>query len=441
MGLRTFAGGVRPGHYKITADLPITPARVPEQVVIPLHQNIGAPCEPAVQVGDSVKVGQLIGTPKGFVSAPIHASVSGKVVKIAPYNHPLGNPVEAIFIENDGQDTPWEGMKPHKPLEELSADELRKIAQEAGLVGLGGATFPTHVKLSPPKENPIDTVIINAAECEPFLTADHRLLLEKTEDVILGLRAFMKVLNADKGIIGIEDNKPDAIEQVSKALAESAGEENIELCILSAKYPQGAEKMLIKATVGREVPPGALPMAVNVVNQNTGTAVAMAEAIKLGKPLYERVVTVTGPGIKKPANLLVRVGTLVKDLIEQCGGMTDDARKLILGGPMMGLAQPSADVPAIKGTSGVLLLTEKEVKQYSIVPCIKCGRCVDVCPMRLLPNLLGSYVEMGLVEEAEKAGAMDCFECGSCTYICPAKRPLVQWIRMAKGEIAARRKK
>ncbi|MEW5920089.1 MAG: electron transport complex subunit RsxC [Bacillota bacterium] len=442
MSERTFVGGIHPGYFKdYSSGKPITSARAPAQVIISLHQNIGAPCDPVVQVGDEVKMGQKIGEPKGFVSAPIFASVSGKVTKIEPFNHPLGNPVLAVFIENDGQDTPDEGMKPGKTLEELSAEEIKKIAKDAGLVGLGGATFPTHVKLSPPPEIKIDTVIINGAECEPFLTADHRQMLEQSDDIVYGLKAFMKALGATKGIIGIEDNKFDAVESMKKAVAEGKGDYDIEVHTLHTKYPQGAEKMLIKATTGREVPPGALPMAVNVVNQNSGTAVALAEAIKLGKPLYERVVTITGPGIKEPANLLVRNGTLVKDLIEQCGGMTDDARKLILGGPMMGLAQPTDEVPALKGTSGVLVLTEEFVKDLPISPCIKCGKCLDVCPMSLMPNFIGSASEKNMIDLAEKYGAMDCFECGCCTYTCPAKRPLVQWIRIAKGEIGARRKK
>jgi Na+-translocating ferredoxin:NAD+ oxidoreductase subunit C len=442
MSERSFVGGIHPSYFKqYTAGMPIAPARPPSQVIIPLHQNIGAPCDAVVQVGDEVKVGQKIGEPKGFVSAPIHASVSGKVTKIEPYNHPLGNPVMAVFIENDGQDTPFEGMKPNKPLEELTPEEIRQISKDCGLVGLGGATFPTHVKLSPPPDIPIDTVVINGAECEPFLTADHILMIERAEDIVYGLQAFMKALGATKGIIGIEDNKPDAVESMQKAVAESSGGYDIEVHALHTKYPQGAEKMLIKATLGREVPPGALPMAVNVVNQNIGTAVAMAEAIKSGRTLYERVVTVTGPGIKEPGNILVRNGTLVKDIIEQCGGMTDDARKLILGGPMMGMAQASSDVPAIKGTSGVLILTEEFVTEYPIDPCIKCGKCMEVCPMNLLPNFIGSASEKENMELADKYGAMDCFECGCCTYTCPAKRPLVQWIRIAKGAIAASRKK
>ncbi|MGI5822704.1 MAG: electron transport complex subunit RsxC [Dethiobacteria bacterium] len=442
MSLQTFAGGIHPSYFKdYTAGKPIAPARAPSQVIIPLHQNIGAPCEAVVQVGDEVKIGQKIGEPQGFVSAPIHASVSGKVIKIGPYNHPLGKPVEAVFIENDGRDTLYEGVKPNKSLEELTPQEIVQIAKEAGLVGLGGATFPTHVKLSPPPEIAIDTVIINAAECEPFLTADHVLMLERADDVVYGLKAFMKALQATKGIIGIEDNKPDAIASMQKAVAENGRGYDLVVYPLETKYPQGAEKMLIRATTGREVPPGALPMAVNVVNQNNGTAVALAEAIKLGKPLYERVVTVTGPGIQNPANLMVKNGTLVSELIAQCGGLTADARKLILGGPMMGLAQPSGEVPVIKGTSGILILTQKFTKDHAIGPCIKCGKCVDVCPMHLVPNFIGSAAEKNNLELAEKYGALDCFECGCCTYTCPAKRPLVQWIRIAKGEILARRNK
>lgn len=441
MSKRTFSGGVHPGYFKdLSSGKPVASARAPAQVIIPMHQNIGAPCDPVVQAGDEVKLGQKIGEPKGFVSAPIFASVSGKVTRVEPFNHPLGNPVLAVFIENDGLDTPDEGMQPHKPLEELSAKEIIQISKDAGLVGLGGAAFPTHVKLSPPPEVSIDTVIINGAECEPFLTADHRQMVERADDIVCGLKGFMKALGAARGIIGIEDNKPDALASMEKAVAAGKGEYDLAVYPLHTKYPQGAEKMLIKATTGREVPTGALPMAVSVVNQNSGTAIALAEAIKQGKPLYERVVTVTGPGIRETANLLVRNGTLVKDLIEQCGGMTDDARKLILGGPMMGLAQPSDTVPVTKGVSGVLVLTGEFVSDLPIASCIRCGKCLDVCPMNLMPNFIGSASEKTMFDLAEKYGAMDCFECGCCTYVCPAKRPLVQWIRIAKGEIGARRK-
>ncbi len=439
--MKTFVGGVHPSYSKeITASLPITPASTPSQVIIPLHQNIGAPCEPAVEVEETVKLGQKIGEPQGFVSAPVFASVSGKVTKIEPYNHPLGNPVKAVFIENDGEDALHESVKPNKSLEELTPEEIINISKEAGLVGLGGAAFPTHVKLSPPSDIDIDTVIINGAECEPFLTADYRLMLERAEDIIYGLKAFMKALGAEKGIIGIEDNKPEAISSIRKALEEEGKGYNIEIQELHTKYPQGAEKMLIKATTGREVPPGALPMAVNVVNQNTGTTVAMAEAIKQGKPLYERVITVTGPGIRNPANIIVRNGALVKDILELCGGITEDASKLVLGGPMMGMAQFSDDIPVIKGTSGLLVLTEEYTQEHPINPCIRCGKCMEVCPMNLPPNFIGSAAEKKMMDLAEKYGAMDCFECGSCTYICPANRPLVQWIRLAKAEIAASKK-
>jgi len=438
MSERTFVGGIHPGYYKDnTSGIPITLARAPSQVIVPMAQNIGAPCDPIVQVGDEVKVGQRIGEPKGFVSAAIFASISGKVTKIEPFNHSMGTPVTAVFIENDGLDTPYEGMKPNKDLEELTPEEIINICKDAGLVGLGGATFPTHVKLSPPPDVQIDTVIINGAECEPFLTADHRLMVERAEDIVFGLKAFMKALKATRGVIGVEDNKPDAVSSLQKAVAETAGSYNIEVHALHTKYPQGAEKMLIKATTGREVPTGALPMAVNVVNQNSGTAIALTEAIKLGKPLYERVVTVTGPGIKNPGNFIVKNGTLVSDLIDQCGGLTSDACKLILGGPMMGFAQPTDEVPAIKGTSGVLILTESMVVDAPIDSCIKCGKCMEVCPMNLMPNFIGTASEKNAMDLAEKYGAMDCFECGCCTYTCPAKRPLVQWIRIAKGAIAA----
>ncbi|MGI5875809.1 MAG: electron transport complex subunit RsxC [Dethiobacteria bacterium] len=441
MKQRTFTGGIHPGYHKdYTAGKPIVPARPPSQVIISLHQNIGAPCDPVVKVGEEVKVGQRVGEPKGFISAPIFASISGRVTKIEPYNHPSGELLSAIFIENDGQDTPVEGMKPYKPLEELTPQEIRLIAREAGLVGLGGAAFPTHVKLSPPPDIAIDTVIINGAECEPFLTADYRLMLERPGEIVYGLKAFMKAVGAIKGVIAIEDNKLDAVASMKEAVTENSGEEDLEVHVLHTKYPQGAEKTLILATTGREVPPGALPMAVGVVIQNVGTAVAMAEALKLGKPLYERVLTVTGPGIREPANLLVRNGTLVKDIVEQCGGMTEGVRKLVLGGPMMGLAQPTDDVPCIKGTSGILLLTDRFVRELPVGPCIKCGKCVKACPMRLLPAFIALASEKGNIDLAEKYGAMDCFECGSCTYVCPANRPLVQWIRLAKGAIAARRK-
>lgn len=436
---RGFKGGVHPGHFKRgTAEVAIAPSRLPERVVIPLTQHIGAPCDPLVSVGDLVKTGEKIGESKGFVSAPIHASISGEVVAIEPHPHPLGPAVEAIVIKSDGQDTWCSGIGTGKSLADLSPEEIKKIIREAGIVGLGGAAFPAHVKLSPPSEKPIDTVIVNGAECEPYLTADHRLMLERPADIAFGLQAAMKALGSSRGVIGIEDNKPDAIEAMIKAVE---GVDGVEVCPLPAKYPQGAEKMLIEMITGRQVPSGGLPMDIGVVNHNVGTCVAIAEAIRESRPLVERVVTVTGLGIANPANLKVRIGTLVQELIEECGGLTPEARKIITGGPMMGLALPGTDIPVIKGTSGILILTEKEVPVSEIYPCIRCAKCVDACPVNLLPNFLGTAGEQMLLDQAEALHATDCIECGCCTYICPAKRPLTQWIRMVKGEILARRKK
>jgi Na+-translocating ferredoxin:NAD+ oxidoreductase subunit C len=435
---KTFKGGVHPGHFKsATAGKPITPAQLPARVAILMQQHIGAPCEPLVSVGDFVRVGQKVGDSKGFVSAPVHASVSGKVVEIRNYLHPIGRTAAAVVIESDGEYTPDDSITANPSLENLSAGDLKKIIREAGIVGMGGATFPTHVKLSPPPDKAIDTVIINGAECEPFLTADHRLMLERPEDVVFGLKVIMKVLGVDKGYIGVEDNKPDCVEALQKA----AAGEPIEVKALHTKYPQGAEKQLIYAFTGREVPPGGLPMDVGSVVQNAGTAAAIADAVLRGMPTVERIVTVTGPGVAEPANLLVKVGTMVSEVISQCGGLKENARKVILGGPMMGLAQTTMEMPVIKGTSGILVLTDAEVKIQEIKPCIRCGRCVEVCPVSILPLTIGSATEKGLLDKAEAYYAVDCIECGCCSYICPAKRPLTQWIRMSKGEILAKRKK
>lgn len=439
MSFQTFKGGIHPGDFKSATNAkPVEPARPPATVVIPLAQHIGAPCEPLVAVGDEVKMGQKIGDSKGFVSAPVHSSVSGKVTQIGTTNHPLGRTVQAIFIENDGQDTWHEDVKPNPNYQDLSVDELKKIIREAGIVGMGGATFPTHVKLSPPPDKKIDYVLVNAAECEPYLTSDHRAMLEKSRDIIEGLKIVMKVVNAPKAYVGIEDNKPDAVEAMKKA---AEGEENIEVHALHTKYPQGAEKQLIKVFTGREVPSGGLPMDVGCVVQNVGTCVAIWEAVRYGKPLIERIVTITGSGINEPKNMLVRVGTMIPEVVEQCGGFKENIRKMILGGPMMGLAQGSPELPVIKGTSGILCLTDEEVQLWDIKPCIKCAKCVEVCPVSIMPLFIGSSVEQGMYDKAEAYNAMDCIECGCCTYICPAKRPLVQWIRMAKGDIAARRRK
>ncbi len=413
MVVKSFKGGIHPGHFKdYTESAAVTPIRFPEKVVIPLQQHIGAPNEPLVKKGDQVLAGQKIGATGAFVSAPVHASVSGKVTAVEKRYTPLGTQAMSVVIESDGEDNWAESINPGgKGLNELTPAEITGIIKEAGIVGMGGAAFPTHVKLSPPEDQPIDTIILNGAECEPFLTADHRIMLEEADNVVFGLKAIMKAMGVKKGIIGIEDNKPNAIKAMTKAAEK---ESEISVFSLPTKYPQGAEKMLIRVIIGREVPSGGLPMAVKVVIQNVGTCVAVAVAIREGKPLVERVVTVTGPGIVRPGNMLVRVGTTFADVIEQCGGMAENAAKLISGGPMMGFSQPGPDVPVVKGTSGILVLTEQEVAIRDIEPCIRCARCVEACPMSLLPNYLGTYGEKFLPEKAEAYHALDCIECGCC---------------------------
>jgi len=429
----TFERGIHPEYHKdLTAGKPTVNARIPERVVIPLSQHIGAPAQASVDIGDEVKRGQVIGTSSGFVSSPVHASISGKVKAIATFPTPIGRMVPSIVIEGDGRDEAVEFVENPDYLN-LSPDQLKEIIRNAGIVGLGGAAFPTGVKLSPPKEKPIDTVIINGAECEPYLTADHRLMVERAGDLIEGLKIIMKILGVSKGHIGIEENKPDAIEAVRSAIS---GGSDIEVWPLEIKYPQGAEKMLIKAITGREVPSKGLPMDVGVVVQNVGTTVAIYDAVRYGKPLIERVVTVTGNGIREPKNLLVRIGTLMSDVIEQCGGLVDSAVKVIAGGPMMGFAQWTLDVPVVKGTSGILVMTQDEyVPSDEYYPCIRCGRCIDACPMGLNPSMLSILSEKGFFQETLDYNIYDCFECGCCAFVCPAKRPMVQFMRLAKSQV------
>lgn len=435
----TFKGGVHVPHHKdLTERIPLKRAKEPEMVIIPLQQHIGAPCQPLVKVGDSVKVGQKIGQAEAFVSAPVHSSVSGTVKKIAPMASPTGMIVNCIVIESDGKGELHESVKPKGDLDSLSQKEILEIIKEAGITGMGGAGFPTHVKLSPPPEKKIDTIILNGAECEPYLTADHRLMVERPEKVVLGLKAIMKAVGVDRGFIAVENNKPDAIKAL-KAIIKS--EANIEVVSLKAKFPQGDEKRIINAVTGREVPSGGLPMDVGVVVDNVGTANAIAEAVEEGKPLFERIATITGKGIKEPQNLIVKIGTPFKDIIEQCGGFNGTPGKIIMGGPMMGLSQYSIDVPVIKGTSGILVLSEEEAKPEPVQPCIKCGKCLEVCPVNLQPLYLSKFSLNRRYDRAEEFHVLDCIECGSCSFICPAKRPLVESIRVAKREVIANRKK
>ncbi|ADL07467.1 electron transport complex subunit RsxC [Thermosediminibacter oceani] len=437
--LKTFKGGIHPPYNKeLTKRKPVERAKLPKLAVIPMSQHVGAPCEPVVKVGDHVKVGQKIGEAKAFVSAPIHASVSGKVVAVEPRPHSSGTPVMSVVIESDGMDEVYEGVKPPKSLDEMTPDEIKNLIREAGIVGMGGAGFPTQVKLSPPAGKTIDTIIVNGAECEPYLTADHRLMVERPDDVVLGLRAIMKATGVEKAYIGIEDNKPDAIKAMNDAVK---GFKGIEVVPLATKYPQGGEKQLIYAITGREVPSGGLPMDVHVIVDNAGTCAAIANVLKTGMPLIERITTVTGSGVKEPKNLMVRIGTPVGELIEQCGGFNGEPGKVIMGGPMMGVSQSQLEVPVIKGTSGVLVLKKSEVKLFEPMPCIRCARCVDACPIHLLPTYLGKLAERGMWVEAERYHALDCIECGCCAYVCPANIPLTQLIRLAKNRIMASRKK
>jgi len=429
----TFERGIHPEYHKeLASDKSITQAALPKRVVVPVSQHIGAPAQPEVGIGDEVKRGQVIGTTTSFVSSPVHSSISGKVIAIADFPTSVGKMVQSIVIEGDGSDEAV-SFKERPDYMDLSADEIKTIIKDAGVVGMGGAAFPTNVKLSPPKEKTIDTVIINGAECEPYLTADHRLMVEHAKEVVEGLKIIMKSLGVTEGHIGIEENKPDAIEAMESVVS---GESNIKIWPLEVKYPQGAEKMLIKAVKGREVPSKGLPMDVGAVVQNVGTALAVYEALRFGKPLIERVVTVTGNGIKEPGNLMVRIGTLMSEVLEQCGGLVDSAVKVISGGPMMGFAQWTLDVPVVKGTSGILVLAEDEyVSSDDYSACIRCGSCIDVCPMGLNPSILSIYAEKGFFEDAKENNLFDCFECGSCAYVCPSKRPMVQFMRLAKSQV------
>lgn len=435
--IKKFAGGIHPSYRKNkTVRKPIKLSGLPDRIIVPLSQHIGAPASPIVKVGDLVKTGQKIGESNGFVSLPVHSSISGKVVAIQPCPHPLGQEVNSIIIESDGKDALDETVRTGGDISTLTSGQIIEIIREAGIAGMGGATFPAHVKLSPPEGKQIDTFILNCAECEPYLTCDHRLIIERTDDVIYGMKALMKALKVEKGYIGIEDNKPDAINFLKDKLRDETG---IAVTVLETKYPQGAEKQLIKVITGREVPSGGLPLDIGVVVNNVGTAVAVADAIKRGLPLIKRVITVTGNGILEPSNLEVKIGTPFKDVIDQCGGFTDSPGKVIMGGPLMGIAQYTLEVPVIKGTSGILVFKEDELKLKEPQPCIKCARCVDACPMVLLPLYLGAYAEKEIWEKCEEFFILDCIECGCCTYVCPAGRPLAQAIKLAKAEITARK--
>jgi len=428
---QVFNGGIHPRYFReLTRDKPLREAKLPEEVVIPLSQHIGAPAEPVVKPGDTVKVGTLIGRSSKFISACVHSSLSGRVTAVERRPHPVLGSAVAVVIEGDGKDE-HEVFSSQDP-EKLSSGEVNKLILQAGIVGLGGAAFPAHVKLTLPEGKKVDTFILNGAECEPYLTGDYRIMVEKTDGIIGGLKIIKRILNAEKAYVGIENDKAEAIKLMSEALK---NEESIEVVPLKVKYPQGGEKQLIKTILNREVPSGGLPLDVGCMVSNVGTALSVYEAVRFGRPLYRRVVTVTGTIVKNPVNLLTRIGTRIGDLIEECGGLSEDAAKMITGGPMMGLAQYSADVPVIKGTTGILCLGKKEISLHEELPCIHCARCVDVCPMGLLPTEMRKEVKAGHWEELKDYNLSDCLECGCCQYVCPAHIPLVHLFKLGKSEL------
>lgn len=433
--LKTFPkGGVHPEENKFSAGKPIETLPVPKIASIPVAQHLGAPAIPIVKPGDKVKVGQLIAKSEGFISANIHSSVSGTVKKIDTIPDASGYKKTAIIIEVEGDEWMADIDRSENPVSEITSSKeeiIQKIA-DAGIVGLGGATFPTHVKLNIPKGKKAELIIINAVECEPYLTCDHQLMLEKGEEIITGVRLLMKALDVNRAIIGIENNKPDAIENLQKIASRYQG---IEVQGLEVKYPQGGEKQLVKALINREVPSGGIPIDVGIVAFNIGSVYATYEAIQKNKPLFERVLTVTGKSVRYPSNYRVRIGTPISEVIEATGGMPDDTGKIINGGPMMGKAINSVDIPVIKGSSGILLMTEEDAIRKPVYACIRCGKCIAACPQGLEPYLLMTLAERSMFERLEKSGVTDCMECGSCSYTCPANRPILDYIRFGKTSV------
>jgi len=433
VSLLTFPkGGVHPPESKgTTSGLAITAMPVPDELEIILGQHIGAPCTPTVALKDEVKEGDVIGEVTKGLGAPIHAPVSGIVKAFGASGHPLRVSAPSITIQVDKEASAVQYAK--QDWQSLSREELLKKVHGAGIIGVGGAGFPSHVKLSPPPDNPIDTLILNGAECEPYITADHRQMVEHSREIVEGARVILKILGIKKCRIGIENNKPDAIKTMSEAAsAASSPQGEIKVQPLQVKYPQGSEKQLIQSITGRKVPAFALPSAVGVVVHNVSTTKAIHDAVVLGKPLYEKVVTIAGKGIRRPANLLVKVGTRISDIVEYLGGVTPALAKIVMGGPMMGFAVSSLDIPVTKTTSSVLFLAEDEIDTTPHSQCIRCGWCLEACPMGLEPKEVAIYVEAGRPQDTGQFGVFECFECGCCAYVCPAKRPLVQFIRLAK---------
>ena len=437
--MKTFKiGGVHPAENKLSAASPIREAALPKQAVFSMFQHIGAPAKPIVKKGDVVKVGTMIAEAGGFVSAPVHSSVSGTVSKVDVVIDASGTRRQAIFVDVNGDE--WEDAIDRSPelvrlsdRPELDAATIINKVKEAGIVGLGGATFPCHVKLSPPPGSKAECVIINAVECEPYLTADHRLMLEHPEEILVGVSLIMKAVSVEKGYIGIENNKPDAIRLMTE---KAQAYPNIEIVPLKVKYPQGGEKQLIDAVIGRQVPaPPAIPISVGAVVQNVGTAFAIYQAVMKNKPLVDRIITVTGKSVSNPSNLLARLGTPFQQLIDECGGLPEDSGKIIGGGPMMGKALLNLDVPMTKGSSGLLIMRNDEAKRAEPDSCIRCAKCVFACPMGLEPYLLATLSDKQEWEMAEGNDIVSCIECGSCQFTCPSHRPLLDNIRVGKTTV------
>lgn len=430
--MKTFrSGGIHPDDNKFTRDFPIEEMPLPALLAVPLSQHIGKPAKAVVAVNDEVKKGQCIGEADGMVSAAVHAPTSGKIKKIEKHPHSGGQFHQTVFIEPDGKDEWLEGLNTEEAdFKGLSAEEKLLRIRSAGVVGMGGAGFPSHVKFSPPKDKKIDTLILNGAECEPYLTADHRLMLENADEVMKGLAIISSFFSGARVVIGIEENKPDAIEM----MAAKAAPYGFEVVPLKARYPQGGEKQLINALTGRTVGNRQLPFDVGCMVNNVATAAAVYDAVCRNRPLIDRVLTVSGNAITNKKNIRARVGTMFSDIVTHCGGLSvKDTNLLVSGGPMMGKSQYSFEVPVIKTTSGILFIKEDRIARTKERPCIRCGRCEEVCAADLKPWVLGNLSQKGDTEKTDEYGLAQCMECGSCSYICPSKRDLVHWIKYAKS--------
>jgi len=434
-GLLSFRNGVHPPEHKdLTSGIASRRFPFTDEVVLPLTQHIGAPAKALVEPGDRVERGDVVAEAGGYVSCPIHATASGTVKSIELWPHPGGGMLPSIRITVDPYSTQMQRPRVVPHWEDVKEEDLSGVIYQAGIVGLGGAAFPSHVKLNPPEDQPVDVLLVNGCECEPYLTSDHRTMLERPEQVHLGTRIMLKALGIERAVIGIEANKPDAIEMMRKTAPDDL---DVTVQPLKVKYPQGAEKMLIKAVTGREVPSGAFPSSIGALVQNVATTSNVAIVFETGQPLIERIITVTGRGIRQPGNWMIPFGTKLRDVIEACGGLTDDATEILFGGPMMGLSQANLDVPILKATGGILILAEDECKRQEILPCIRCGKCIEACPMFLNPQLMGDMAKVERYEEmSSEANLNDCMLCGCCSYVCPSNIPLSQLFAMSKIQLS-----